>query len=207
MADVSCQKSDPSGTDNSCNGQEIDVAEILGSDFRHVNQQIHVDRFRHNDACGATTSDVSQNFHVYELDWAPGSLVSKIDGTVTCTIKKPYVPDTPMYVKITTFVGGAGGGAVKDASLPWETKVDYVSVSQGATQIFHDDFNDSSTIKPGEFVVANPASAANSVAGIIESAFFGDSRYLTVSSIGVLIIAIGTALYRLKVRREKTRFR
>ena len=45
MADASCQSSDPTGTDDNCNGQEIDIAEILQSDFSHVNQQIHVENF------------------------------------------------------------------------------------------------------------------------------------------------------------------
>jgi beta-glucanase (GH16 family) len=203
MADVSCQPSDPSGTDNDCNEQEIDVAEILGSDFRHVNQQIHVDRFKHNDGCGATTSDTSQNFHVYELDWAPGSLVYKVDGTATCTIKQPYVPDSPMYLKINTFVG-TYGGPMKKGSLPWETKVDYVSVGQGSKEIFRDDFNDSSTIEPAEFVVANPPTARNSSVTFIEGSFLNPPRWFVFSSLGVVTIAICTALYRLKARREGT---
>ena len=48
MEDASCQASDPTGTDERCNGQEIDIAEILNSDFTHINQQIHVDNFNHN---------------------------------------------------------------------------------------------------------------------------------------------------------------
>jgi beta-glucanase (GH16 family) len=59
MADVSCQASDPNGADNRCNGQEIDIAEILHGDFKHVNQQIHVDNFTHDDGCDPRTSDTS----------------------------------------------------------------------------------------------------------------------------------------------------
>ena len=140
MADASCQTSDPSGTDDNCNEQEIDVAEILGGNFRQVNQQIHVDRFKHEDGCKVPVSDVSREFHVYELDWGPRSLVFKIDGATTCNIVEPYVPNTPMYLKIDTFVGGYGG-AVNNASLPWTTRIDYVKITQGSALIFNDGFS------------------------------------------------------------------
>ncbi len=50
MYDSGCQPSDPTGTDNNCNGQEIDIAEFLGT-VTTVNQQIHVDNKAHNDGC------------------------------------------------------------------------------------------------------------------------------------------------------------
>ncbi|MBZ5634665.1 MAG: glycoside hydrolase family 16 protein [Acidobacteriia bacterium] len=139
MADASCQASDPTGTDDDCNEQEIDVAEILNGNFTQVNQQIHVDRFKHEDGCKAPTSDVSRDFHVYQLDWFPGSLVFKIDGVVTCTVIRSYVPASPMYLKISTFVGGYGG-PVDNTSLPWTTLIDYVKVTRGSDLIFNDGF-------------------------------------------------------------------
>ena len=148
MADVSCQASDPNGTDNDCNGQEIDIAEILHSDFAHVNQEIHVDNFTHNDGCTAPASDTSESFHIYQLIWAPGSLVFKIDGETTCTIKQPYVPKAPMYVKVSVFAGEMGG-PIETKTLPWETLIDYVRVTQGGTVVFDDEFEDGSTVQPG----------------------------------------------------------
>lgn len=139
MADSTCQASDPTGTNDDCNEQEIDVAEILNGNFTQVNQQIHVDRFKHQDGCKAPASDVSRNFHVYQLDWFRDSLVFKIDGAVTCTVSGSYVPASPMYVKINTFVGGYGG-PVDNASLPWTTLIDYVKVTQGSNLIFNDGF-------------------------------------------------------------------
>jgi len=146
MYDAPCQPSDPTGTEGPCIGQEIDIAEILNSDFTHVNEQIHVDNFKHNDGCTASTTDVSQNFHVYQLIWSAGSLVFKIDGATTCTITGSYVPNVPMYVKINNFVGNSGG-PVNNASLPWTTLVDYVKVTQGSKVVFNDDFNLSSTVQ------------------------------------------------------------
>jgi beta-glucanase (GH16 family) len=148
MADVSCQASDPNGTDNRCNGQEIDIAEILHGDFTHVNQQIHVDNFTHNDGCTAPASDTSENFHVYQLIWSPGSLVFKIDGTTSCVIRQRYVPKAAMYVKVSMFAGEFGG-PIKTETLPWETLIDYVRVTQGGAVVFDDEFNDGSTIQPG----------------------------------------------------------
>jgi beta-glucanase (GH16 family) len=147
MADASCQASDPSGTNDDCNGQEIDVAEILNGNFTQVNQQIHVDRFKHEDGCKAPASDVSRDFHVYQLDWSPGTLVFKIDGVVTCRVLRSYVPDSPMYVKIDTFVGRYGG-PIANTSLPWATLVDYVKVTQGSNLIFNDGFGSEPADQP-----------------------------------------------------------
>jgi beta-glucanase (GH16 family) len=139
MEDASCQASDPTGTDDSCNGQEIDIAEILGGSFTQVNEQIHVNNFAYNDQCTAAATDTSQNFHVYQLIWSPGSLVFTIDGATTCTITRSYVPNAAMYLKVGAFVGGFGG-AVNNGSLPWTTLVDYVKVTQGSSVVFSDDF-------------------------------------------------------------------
>jgi len=155
MADASCQASDPTGTDDRCNGQEIDIAEILNSDFTHVNQQVHVDNFTHNDGCTAPITDTSQNFHIYQLIWSAGSLIFKIDGTTTCTITQNYVPSAAMYVKISMFVGNYGG-SVKNASLPWKTMIDYVRVTQGSSSVFNDDFSHSSTVQLAQLGVMTP---------------------------------------------------
>ena len=161
MADASCQSSDPTGTDDNCNGQEIDIAEILHSDFTHVNQQIHVDNFSHNDGCSASTTDASKNFHVYQLLWSAGALVFTIDGAATCTISRNYVPKAPMYLKIDTFVGKFGG-PVNNRSLPWTTLVDYVKVTQGSIVIFEDDFDPSPVNEPPQPIPVTPSSSNRS---------------------------------------------
>jgi len=161
MADVSCQASDPTGTDNSCNGQEIDIAEILHSDFMHVNQQIHVANFSHNDGCNASATDTNKNFHLYQLLWSAGSLVFKIDGATTCRIDQNYVPNAPMYLKIDNFVGKFGG-PVNKGSLPWTTLVDYVKVTQNSTVIFEDDFDPKDTNQTPKPGLATPSSSNGS---------------------------------------------
>ncbi|MBZ5635739.1 MAG: family 16 glycosylhydrolase [Acidobacteriia bacterium] len=159
MLDAGCQPSDPTGTDNNCNGQEIDIAEFIGY-VNNVNQQIHVNSQTHNDGCGPSLSDATQNFHVYDLIWSPGSLVWQVDGTTTCTITQSYVPNAPMYVKISMFLGA---GTINDSSLPWTTQVDYVKVTQGGSTIFFDDFTGGGT--PPAITSATTAS------GTVGSAF------------------------------------
>lgn len=158
MQDASCQSSDPTGTNDSCNGQEIDIAEILHGDFDDVNQQIHVDNFTHNDGCAASAKDVSENYHTYDLVWSPGSLVFKIDGETTCTVVKRYVPNSPMYVKISTFVGSYGG-PIDIKSLPWTTSVDYLKVTQGSNLVFFDAFDGKPTRESAPAVLLNQISS------------------------------------------------
>jgi beta-glucanase (GH16 family) len=190
MEDASCQASDPTGTDDRCNGQEIDVAEILNSDFTHVNQQIHVDNYKRHDGCTASTTDTSQNFHVYQLVWSAGSLVFKIDGATTCTINRTYVPNAPMYVKINNFVGGVGG-SVNNSSLPWNTLVDYVRVTQGSAVVFNDDFNLNATVQPAQ---PAPYSSYHSSQTSIPKAF---SRWPLRVFIICLVIAIAATAFKL----------
>jgi len=197
MADVSCQPSDPSGTDDHCNQQEIDIAEILHGDFSHANQQIHVDNFSHNDGCTAATTDTSRNFHVYQLDWSPGSLLFRIDGIVTCAIKQRYIPNTPMYLKVDTFVGGVGG-RVKNDSLPWTTKIDYVRVTQGSRVVFYDDFSKSDSVRPAEQSGRYLPSPGHSLASW--SRVFIRSRQALVLSVCLLLVSVSFIFIRGKQR-------
>lgn len=194
MEDASCQASDPTGTDDRCNGQEVDIAEILNGDFTLVNQQVHVNDMKQNDGCTASVPDVSQNFHIYQLLWSPGSLVFKVDGATTCTIKGNYVPNAPMYVKINNFVGCAGG-AVNNASLPWTTLVDYVKVTQGSATVFNDDFNSGSSIEP-----AQPTPPSSYHPGQT-SIFTAPSHWPLKLLVACLVIVIGIAAFKFRLRK------
>jgi hypothetical protein len=128
-----CQATNVKSADNSgaCNwpqpgSDEIDITEILNSNHTSVNQQIH--SAGNNSGCTASTTDVSQNFHVYQLVWAAGSLEWKIDGTSTCKITNG-IPSNPMFLIISTAMGGAGG-AINSSTLPQTSLVDYVKISQ-----------------------------------------------------------------------------
>jgi beta-glucanase (GH16 family) len=126
----------PTWLQNSCpwpapGSDEIDIAEILSSVQNSVNEQIHTENpsgVFESPGCAASTSDVSQNWHVYTLIWAPGSLTWEIDGVQTCQVTS-YVPTTPMFLIIDTAVGGAGAGTVQNSTLPQTTDINYVRVT------------------------------------------------------------------------------
>jgi Glycosyl hydrolases family 16 len=116
---------------NNCNwpnpgGDEIDIAEILGSNHSSIHQQIHSSAG--NPSCDKGVSDSSSNWHTYELDWAPGSVTWKIDGSTTCTASGGAVPSQPMFLIINTAVGGDGAGTVSNGTLPQTTTVTSASI-------------------------------------------------------------------------------
>jgi beta-glucanase (GH16 family) len=134
MLGVNCQQSNITTADNigTCNwpqagSDEIDIAEIKNSDQKTVWQNVISGSIGFQ-TCKPTTTDVSQNFHVYQLLWAPGSLEWKIDGISTCKFTTG-IPSNPMFVIINTAMGGAGG-SIDSATLPQTTTVDYVKITQ-----------------------------------------------------------------------------
>ena len=155
MNDAACQPTDPTGTDGSCKGEEIDIAEILDGNFERVNHQIHVGNFTNNDGCTAQVSDTSKNFHTYKLAWSEGTLDFSVDGVTTCKVSGKYVPSVPMYLKMNVFVGNYGG-PVNEGSLPWRTFVDYVRIKEGARTLFEDDFTSGDTIYPAPYIPMRP---------------------------------------------------
>jgi beta-glucanase (GH16 family) len=133
MLGANCQTSNISSADNTgaCNwpqpgSDEIDITEILNSNHTSVNQGIHT--VSSNSDCTATTTDVSQNWHVYDLIWAAGSLIWEIDGVQTCKLTSG-IPSDAMFLMINTAMGGAGGN-VNNGTLPQTLQVDYVKVTQ-----------------------------------------------------------------------------
>jgi beta-glucanase (GH16 family) len=118
-------------TTQTCNwpntgAQEVDLAEILQGDHVNVNEEVWLNGA--TPACQPTTTDVSQNWHVYGFAWSPSEVVFTIDGATTCTITSA-VPSTPMFMIIDTAVGASGGSIVK-STLPQTTSIDYVRVFQ-----------------------------------------------------------------------------
>jgi len=105
---------------------EIDISEIIGGDLTTVHQTLISGDARQT--CSPSTSDVSTSWHTYTLDWEPGRLTFKIDGSASCTMTDSSVPSHPMFLIIDTAVGGNGGGAVENSTLPQTTSVDYVRI-------------------------------------------------------------------------------
>jgi Glycosyl hydrolases family 16 len=106
--------------------QEIDLAEILGSNLSSANEGIFLNGSSPD--CRASTTNVSLSWHVYTLIWSANELLYRIDGVTTCKFTST-IPSTPMFMIIDTAVGGAGGQII-NSTLPQTAKVDYVRVFQ-----------------------------------------------------------------------------
>jgi hypothetical protein len=107
--------------------QEIDLAEILSGNLTSVNEGVFLNRSTPD--CRASTTDVSHTWHVYTLIWSASELLFRIDGITTCKFTST-IPSTPMFMIISTGVGGNGGGRIVNSTLPQTTQVDYVRVFQ-----------------------------------------------------------------------------
>jgi beta-glucanase (GH16 family) len=130
-----CQPSAPTIYNaNSCNwpnagSNEIDITEIKGGDFTNPWQNYDSPNQGWL-TCQPTISDVTKNFHVYDLVWTSSTLTFLVDGVQTCQFSgNIQVPTEPMYLIINTAMGGAGG-SVNNSTLPQTLQVDYVKVTQ-----------------------------------------------------------------------------
>lgn len=130
-----CQK--PNWLNSTCDwpsagSNEIDIAEILGSNDRRVNESLHTEDPYGNvvlSKCEPLVSAANMQWHTYSLTWSPESLIWRIDGVQTCQVTT-LIPTTPMFLIINTAVGGVGVGRVKPSTLPQTTQIDYVRVTQ-----------------------------------------------------------------------------
>src|SRR5208282_5295559 len=86
---------------DSSDSAEIDVAEDLGSNGSFDIYQNVYSNSLSSECAYDTGSDLSSAYHNYEVDWSPGSLVFKVDGTVTgCGVTGSSGPSHPMFLII-----------------------------------------------------------------------------------------------------------
>ena len=131
-----CQTTNITTTDNvlPCNwpqvgSDEIDLVEIMKGSVTYYNPQVH-SAGNSPECLIGPLADVSQNWHVYKTTWSAGSLVFDVDnGAQTCTISS-NIPTAPMFLIMNVAVGGFGGGAVNNSTLPQTMYIDYVKVTQ-----------------------------------------------------------------------------
>lgn len=123
---------------------EIDIMEHVGYDQDVIVQTIHNNKFHASNAKNHSvyTDGVSDEFHVYTMEWLPDKIIMSVDGNVqyvydpnklTSNPTVDYWPfDKRMHLLINLAFGGDWGGAmgVDDSYLPVKFDIDYVRVYQ-----------------------------------------------------------------------------
>jgi beta-glucanase (GH16 family) len=114
---------------------ELDTMEVCanplglngGNDASLLHNTIHSTVQIGNDT---RTSDLSLDWHVYGIDWRPGTVTFFLDGAPVWTYTGPAVPSSSMVVALNFGVGGGWCGA-PDLTTPTsaEMLVDWVRVS------------------------------------------------------------------------------
>lgn len=113
---------------------EVDIAECLGGERTTPNMQIH-NGANHPGAHVNVGFDVSTQYAVFRTIWSAGSMewqVNSEDGRGFRSmqiITGAAVPAVPMYLVLSTAIGGVGGGTPNDATFPQEFKISYVRIT------------------------------------------------------------------------------
>jgi beta-glucanase (GH16 family) len=118
---------------------ELDIMEHVGFDQDKVHNNIHTKAFHHsigtNKGNSRSVANVSDQFHVYSMEWLPTGVSFFIDGEKNFEFKKesfyswkewPF--DKPQHLILNIAVGGNWGGqkGIDDTVFPQKMEVDYV---------------------------------------------------------------------------------
>lgn len=109
---------------------EVDILEIVGNDTRTSWHFFHPgDRKSKNFAHSEKGPDLADGWHVYRLEWLPGTLRWYVDGKLIFTVKSDQVPDEPMYVMANLAVGGRWAKSPSDSTqFPAALLIDYIEI-------------------------------------------------------------------------------
>ncbi|PZE64082.1 glycoside hydrolase family 16 protein [Curtobacterium sp. MCBD17_021] len=122
---------------------EIDVMENIGREPGTVHGTVHGPGYSGAEGIGGGATlpqgAFADDFHVYAVDWRPGSISWSVDGatyrtiTPTDTNGDPWVFDKPFFVILNVAVGGGWPGS-PDATtrFPQQMLVDWIRVWQNA---------------------------------------------------------------------------
>ncbi|BCJ46845.1 hypothetical protein GCM10010168_36330 [Actinoplanes ianthinogenes] len=120
---------------------EIDIMEILGRNTNEVYSTLHAPAYNGAGGYGQklSTVDLSQDFHVYAVEWDSKGMRFFLDNTLILNASKdtventrgPWIYDHPFYLILNLAVGGDFPGPI-DSTTPFPSRmlVDYVRVYQ-----------------------------------------------------------------------------
>ena len=118
---------------------EIDIMEFLGRQTDTIHTSLHTPAGNGDDASTKYTKvkNVTEDFHVYKIDWSKEAIVFYIDDKKVYTFSpeikddKTYPYNHPFYLLLNMAVGGNfGGPEVDDTIFPQEFLIDYIKVYQ-----------------------------------------------------------------------------
>ena len=123
---------------------EIDIMEHVGYNPNVIVQSIHVNRYHGGSAKNKSVRvpGVTEDFHVYAVEWLPDRIVFSVDGNETWTYRPSDFSENPgkdiwpfdkrMHVLVNLAFGGDWGGArgIDENCLPARLEVDYIRVYQ-----------------------------------------------------------------------------
>ena len=128
------------------NSGEIDIMEHVGYDQDVIHYSIHTLSYYHSIGTQKTATskekDVSDEFHVYGLEWLPDKMIFTVDGEKKYTYEptkyksnptwKEWPFDKRFHLLLNIAVGGDWGGqrGVDEDIWPQTMEVDYVRVYQ-----------------------------------------------------------------------------
>lgn len=125
---------------------EIDIMEHVGYDQNRIHGSVHTQTYHHSintqKSSSTVVEGVSDEFHLYTLEWLPDQIIISVDGEEYFTFKPTSYKQTPTYTEwpfdqrfhllLNLAVGGDWGGAmgVDESVYPQQMLVDYVRVYQ-----------------------------------------------------------------------------
>ena len=135
---------------------EIDIMEHVGYDLNHIHSTIHTRYYNgpNNTQLGGGTTiftDVTEEFHVYKVEWLPDRMIFHTDDKMVYTYKPnnysscvgyeiwPF--NSPFFMILNLAIGGDWGGqqGIDDTIFPVQMEIDYVRVYQALELENYDD--------------------------------------------------------------------
>jgi len=112
---------------------EIDIFEILEQAPTVVYTTYHCDYSNNNPDNKGSSATISAlddgEFHIYGLQWVPGTLIWYVDGQEVFKLSNPCVPNTPEYILVNMAIGGSWPKPPDSSTkFPSYMDVDYVRV-------------------------------------------------------------------------------
>ncbi len=113
---------------------EIDIMEHVGNNQDEIFSSLHYPGNSGGNAIsqGITVPDVSDEFHVYALEWTDDEITFSVDGneyhTVANTLLMPF--DNDFFIILNVAMGGSFGGSIDPLFESSSMEIDYIRVYQ-----------------------------------------------------------------------------